>query len=46
MQRGYAVAQTPDGAVLTSVGAVPDEFTVRLADGRVVAHKVSTQELT
>jgi exodeoxyribonuclease VII large subunit len=46
MQRGYAVAQTPDGAVLTSVDAVPDEFTVRLADGRVSAHKVSTQELT
>lgn len=46
MQRGYAVAQTPEGAVLTSVAAVPDEFTVRLADGRVVARKVSTQELT
>lgn len=46
IQRGYAVAQTPEGAVLTSVEAVPDEFTVRLADGRVVAHKVSTQELT
>lgn len=46
MQRGYAVAQTTGGAVLTSVDAVPDEFTVRLADGRVVAHKVSTQELT
>jgi exodeoxyribonuclease VII large subunit len=46
MQRGYAVAQTTDGVVLTTVGAVPDEFTVRLADGRVVAHKVSTQELT
>jgi hypothetical protein len=25
---------------------VPDEFTVRLADGRIVAHKVSTEELT
>lgn len=46
MQRGYAVAQTSQGVVLTSVAAVPDEFTVRLADGRVVAHKVSTQELT
>lgn len=46
MQRGYAVAQAPDGSVLTSVGTVPDEFTVRLADGRVAAHKVSTQELT
>jgi exodeoxyribonuclease VII large subunit len=46
MQRGYAVAQAPDGSVLTAVAAVPDEFSVRLADGRVVAHKVSTQELT
>jgi exodeoxyribonuclease VII large subunit len=46
MQRGYAVAQTSHGAVLTSVGSVPDEFTVRLADGRVIAHKVSTEELT
>jgi exodeoxyribonuclease VII large subunit len=46
MQRGYALAQAADGAVLTSVGAVPDEFTVRLADGRVAARKVSTQELT
>ena len=46
MQRGYAVAQTLDGAVLTSVNAVPDDFTVRLADGRVIARKHSTQELT
>ncbi|MFL6088550.1 MAG: exodeoxyribonuclease VII large subunit [Aeromicrobium sp.] len=46
MQRGYAVAQAPDGTVLTAVDNVPDEFTVRLVDGRVVAHKVSTQELT
>ena len=46
MQRGYAVAQTLDGAVLTSVDAVPDEFSVRLSDGRVLAHKDSTQELT
>jgi len=46
MQRGYAVAQTRAGAVLTSIDAVPDEFTVRLADGRIVAHKVSTEELT
>jgi len=46
MKRGYAVAQTTEGAVLTSVGTVPDEFTVRLADGRVIAHKLSTEELT
>lgn len=46
IQRGYAVAQAPDGVVLTSVEDIPDQFTVRLADGRVVAHKVSIQELT
>jgi exodeoxyribonuclease VII large subunit len=46
MQRGYAVAQAPDGSVLRAIDDVPDEFTVRLADGRVVAHKISTQELT
>ncbi|HUS23218.1 MAG TPA: exodeoxyribonuclease VII large subunit [Aeromicrobium sp.] len=46
IQRGYAVAQASDGSVLTEIGSVPDEFTVRLADGRVVAHKVSTQEIT
>lgn len=46
MNRGYAVVQTVDGAVLTAVNDVPDEFTVRLADGRVVARKTSTQELT
>jgi len=46
MKRGYAVAQTTEGAVLTSVGTVPDEFTVRLADGRIIAHKLSTEELT
>lgn len=46
IQRGYAVAQAVDGTVLTAVGDVPDEFTVRLADGRVVAHKVAIEELT
>jgi exodeoxyribonuclease VII large subunit len=46
ISRGYAVVQTPDGHVLTAVNDVPDEFTVRLADGRVVARKTSTQELT
>jgi len=46
MNRGYAVVQTTDGAVLTAVSDVPDEFTVRLTDGRVVARKTSTQELT
>jgi exodeoxyribonuclease VII large subunit len=46
INRGYAVVQTADGKVLTAVNDVPDEFTVRLADGRVVARKTSTQELT
>lgn len=46
INRGYAVVQTTDGTVLTAVNDVPDEFTVRLADGRVVARKTSTQELT
>ena len=45
MNRGYAVVQTTDGTVLTAVNDVPDEFTVRLVDGRVLAHKTSTQEL-
>jgi exodeoxyribonuclease VII large subunit len=46
MNRGYAVVQSADGTVLTSVADVPDEFTVHLTDGRVVAQKTSTQELT
>lgn len=39
MRRGYAVAQSPDGTVLTSVDDVPPRFTVRLADGRVPVTK-------
>lgn len=35
MKRGYAVAQSPDGEVLTSVDDVPLHFIVRLSDGRV-----------
>lgn len=46
MQRGYSVAQAPDGTVLTAVADVPDAFTVRLADGRVFAHKISAEEPT
>lgn len=46
MSRGYAVVQAVDGAVLTAIGDVPDEFTVRLTDGRVIATKTSVQELT
>jgi exodeoxyribonuclease VII large subunit len=44
MRRGYAVAQSPDGHVLTSVHEVPPQFTVRLADGRVHVDTQSTEE--
>ncbi|MGJ9413001.1 exodeoxyribonuclease VII large subunit [Aeromicrobium sp. CF4.19] len=44
LQRGYAVAQTPEGHVLTSVADVPDAFTVRLADGSAHVQTTSTQE--
>ncbi|MCK5892528.1 exodeoxyribonuclease VII large subunit [Aeromicrobium sp.] len=35
LQRGYAVAQTPEGHVVTSVHDVPERLHVRLADGHV-----------
>ncbi|MGI9084190.1 MAG: exodeoxyribonuclease VII large subunit [Aeromicrobium sp.] len=35
LERGYAVAQRPDGSVITALDQVPDEFGVRLADGNV-----------
>ncbi|WP_229051494.1 exodeoxyribonuclease VII large subunit [Aeromicrobium sp. Leaf350] len=41
LQRGYAVAQAPDGTVLTSVHDTPDEIHVRLADGHVVTQRTS-----
>lgn len=44
MRRGYAVAQSADGRVLTSVADVPDQFTVRLADGRAHVETQSTEE--
>lgn len=44
LQRGYAVAQGPDGSVLTSVVDVPAEFSVRLADGTAHVTTTSTQE--
>lgn len=44
LQRGYAVAQTADGHVLTSVADVPASFTVRLADGSAHVQTTSTQE--
>ncbi|MGA8248097.1 MAG: exodeoxyribonuclease VII large subunit, partial [Nocardioides sp.] len=39
LQRGYAVVQLTDGAVLTSTGqaAVGDDLSIRLADGRLLA---------
>ena len=45
MERGYAIAQQPDGAVLRSVSelSVDAAFTVRLADGRV--HAITTEVL-
>ncbi|EFQ82752.1 exodeoxyribonuclease VII, large subunit [Aeromicrobium marinum DSM 15272] len=46
LQRGYAVAQSDDGTVLTSVHDVPEQFTVRLADGQVLAARQSVQEET
>ena len=45
MQRGYAVAQGPDGEVLTSVEHVPPAFTLRLADGRVQADTQSIERI-
>ena len=44
LRRGYAVAQGPDGSVLTSVVDVPPEFSVRLADGTAHVATTSTQE--
>lgn len=46
LQRGYSVAQLADGTVLTSAKqlAPGSDFTVRLADGSVDAHTISTQE--
>ena len=44
LERGYAVAQAPDGTVLTSVHDVPDAFTVRLADGTVHATTDRTEQ--
>ncbi|QGG42253.1 exodeoxyribonuclease VII large subunit [Aeromicrobium yanjiei] len=43
LQRGYAVAQLADGAVITSIEQVPDgtELTVRVADGTIRARTVA-----
>jgi exodeoxyribonuclease VII large subunit len=44
LERGYGVAQLPDGTVVTSVRqvAVGDELTVRVADGTVATRVVTT----
>lgn len=44
LERGYAVAQTADGHVLTSVHDVPDAFVVRLADGSAHVTTDRTEE--
>ena len=45
LERGYAVAQAPDGSVITTLADVPDEFGVRLSDGSVEVRKLSTKEI-
>ncbi|RYJ00826.1 MAG: hypothetical protein EON52_22790, partial [Actinomycetales bacterium] len=44
LERGYAVAQTPEGHVITSATDAPPEFTVRLAHGLVRVEKQSIEE--
>ncbi|KQP25923.1 exodeoxyribonuclease VII large subunit [Aeromicrobium sp. Leaf272] len=44
LERGYAVAQTADGHVLTSVHDVPDAFVVRLPDGSAHVTTDRTEE--
>ena len=45
LERGYAVAQRPDGTVITTLEQVPDAFTVRLSDGSVAVRTESTEEI-
>lgn len=47
LQRGYAVLQGADGHVLTSVAGVAagDVVSVRVADGRIHAQAVSTEQM-
>lgn len=45
LERGYAVAQRPDGTVITTLDDVPEEFGVRLSDGSVEVRKLSTKEI-
>lgn len=39
LNRGYALVIGPDGHLVRSVAAVPEAFTVRLADGKVAARR-------
>jgi exodeoxyribonuclease VII large subunit len=45
LERGYSVAQLPDGTVITSVGQVTAdaEFTVRVSDGLVGVRTLTTE---
>lgn len=45
LERGYAVAQSADGSVITTLADVPEEFGVRLSDGSVEVRKLSTKEI-
>ena len=45
LERGYAVAQRPDGSVITTLDDVPVEFGVRLSDGSVEVRTLSTKEI-
>ena len=45
LERGYAVAQGPDGSVITTLEDVPDEFGVRLSEGGVEVRTLSKKEI-
>jgi exodeoxyribonuclease VII large subunit len=47
LERGYSVAQLPDGTVITSVDQVvpEDEFTVRVSDGTVGVRAQTKEEM-
>ncbi|WP_332662095.1 exodeoxyribonuclease VII large subunit [Aeromicrobium sp.] len=47
LERGYAVAQLPDGTVVTSIDqvTVDDELTVRVSDGVVGTRTLSKEEM-
>ena len=47
LERGYAVAQLPDGTVVTSIDQVSadDELTVRVTDGVVGVRTLTKEEM-